>query len=136
MEIRFCAFLCQELKKSVEFHTKTALSVENTGTYLKYFGCKRDTVYVKNLLVGVKIRWKKLIRKVDEAGRLLQQALREVKRVTSMTSFLLYCIILLYSASRGAHQHCDYERSITSPSSFIQTWDLHCCQSKFRLCLL
>ena len=51
--------LCQELKKEVEFHNKTALSVENTGTYLKYFGCKRDTVYVKNLLVGVKIRWKK-----------------------------------------------------------------------------
>ena len=45
----------QELKKDVDFQSKIAQNVENTGTYLKYFGSKRDTVYVKNLLVGVKV---------------------------------------------------------------------------------
>ena len=56
-------------------------NLDRTGTYLKYFGRKQDTVYIKNLLISIKLRWKKLVRRVDEKGRLLQQAHKEDKRV-------------------------------------------------------
>ena len=56
-------------------------NLDRTGTYLKYFGRKQDTVYIKNLLISIKLRWKKLVRRADEKGRLLQQAYKEDKRV-------------------------------------------------------
>ena len=55
-------------------------NLDRTGTYLKYFGRKQDTVYIKNLLISIKLRWKKLVRRADEKGRLLQQAHKEDKR--------------------------------------------------------
>ena len=56
-------------------------NLDRTGTYLKYFGRKQDTVYIKNLLISIKLRWKKLVRRTDEKGRMLQQAHKEDKRV-------------------------------------------------------
>lgn len=56
--------------------------LDRTGTYLKYFGRKQDTIYIKNLLVGIRLRWKKLLRRTDERGRLLNQAFSEDKRVS------------------------------------------------------
>ena len=56
-------------------------TLDRTGTYLKQFGRKQDTIYVKNLLVGIRLRWKKILRRTDERGRLLQQAYKEDKRV-------------------------------------------------------
>lgn len=60
------------------------MSLDRTGSYLKYFGRKQDTIYIKNLLIGIRLRWKKLLRRTDERGRLLQQAYREDKRVSSL----------------------------------------------------
>lgn len=57
--------------------------LDRTGTYLKYFGRKQDTIYIKNLLVGIRLRWKKLLRRVDERGRYLKQAHKEDKRVSN-----------------------------------------------------
>jgi len=56
-------------------------NLDRTGTYLKYFGRKQDTVYIKNLLISIKLRWKKLVRRAGEKGRMLQQAYKEDKRV-------------------------------------------------------
>ena len=63
-------------------------NLDRTGTYLKYFGRKQDTVYIKNLLISIKLRWKKLVRRTDEKGRLLQQAYKEDKRVSTLTRSL------------------------------------------------
>jgi dystonin len=57
-------------------------TLDRTGTYLKYFGRKQDTIYIKNLLVGIRLRWKKLLRRTDERGRLFKQAYKEDKRVS------------------------------------------------------
>lgn len=58
------------------------MKLEAAGTYLRYFGRKQDTVYIRTLLISTKLRWKKLVRNVDERGRLLMQAYREDKRVS------------------------------------------------------
>ena len=65
-------------------------NLDRTGTYLKYFGRKQDTVYIKNLLISIKLRWKKLVRRADEKGRLLQQAYKEDKRVFCFVLFLIF----------------------------------------------
>ncbi|PVD38689.1 hypothetical protein C0Q70_01309 [Pomacea canaliculata] len=54
--------------------------LDKSGTFLKHFGRKQDTIFVKNLLVGIRLRWKKILRRTDERGRLLQQAFKEDKR--------------------------------------------------------
>ncbi|XP_067685972.1 microtubule-actin cross-linking factor 1, isoforms 6/7-like isoform X1 [Haliotis asinina] len=68
------------LKADLEAQAEKMLTLDRTGTYLKYFGRKQDTIYIKNLLVGIRLRWKKLLRRTDERGRLLQQAYKEDKR--------------------------------------------------------
>ena len=58
--------------------------LDRTGTYLKYFGHKQDTVTIKNALINIRMRWKGLVRRTDEKGRQLQQAFKEDKRVSGM----------------------------------------------------
>ena len=70
-------------RDDIEAHREVMQSLDRTGTYLKYFGRKQDTVYIKNLLISIKLRWKKLVRRAEEKGRLLQQAHKEDKRVSS-----------------------------------------------------
>ncbi|KAK6172103.1 hypothetical protein SNE40_018056 [Patella caerulea] len=68
------------LKSDLEAQAELMSTLDKSGTYLKYFGRKQDTIYIKNLLVGIRLRWKKLLRRADERGRLLQQAFKEDKR--------------------------------------------------------
>ncbi len=75
-------FLLQNFGEDIEAHREIMQNLDRTGTYLKYFGRKQDTVYIKNLLISIKLRWKKLVRRADEKGRLLQQAYKEDKRVS------------------------------------------------------
>ncbi|CAH1789990.1 unnamed protein product, partial [Owenia fusiformis] len=70
----------RSFKEDIEAHKQVMQNLDLTGTYLKYFGRKQDTVYIKNLLISIKLRWKKLVRRADERGRLLSQAYREDKR--------------------------------------------------------
>ncbi|XP_052234757.1 dystonin-like isoform X4 [Dreissena polymorpha] len=82
--------LVPKILKQIEDHNalKTELDsqvgkmhiLERTGTYLKHFGRKQDTIYIKNLLVGIRLRWKKLLRRTDERGRLFKTAYKEDKR--------------------------------------------------------
>lgn len=74
--------LLQNFKDDIEAHREIMQNLDRTGTYLKYFGRKQDTVYIKNLLISIKLRWKKLVWRADEKGRLLQQAYKEDKRVS------------------------------------------------------
>ncbi|ELT90303.1 hypothetical protein CAPTEDRAFT_205084 [Capitella teleta] len=70
----------KDFKVDIDGHREIMQNLDKTGTYLKYFGRKQDTVYIKNLLISIKLRWKKLVRRTDEKGRLLQQAYKEDKR--------------------------------------------------------
>jgi len=69
------------LKEELDAQIEKMHILDRTGTYLKYFGRKQDTIYIKNLLVGIRLRWKKLLRRTDERGRLFKQAYKEDKRV-------------------------------------------------------
>lgn len=71
----------QKLKAELDSQIERMHTLDRTGTYLKYFGRKQDTIYIKNLLVGIRLRWKKLLRRTDERGRLFKQAYKEDKRV-------------------------------------------------------
>ena len=73
----------QTFREDIDAHREIMQNLDRTGTYLKYFGRKQDTVYIKNLLISIKLRWKKLVRRAEEKGRLLQQALKEDKRVSA-----------------------------------------------------
>ena len=78
-------------------------TLDRTGTYLKYFGRKQDTIYIKNLLVGIRLRWKKLVRRTDERGRLFKQAYKEDKRVGSLTTDvnIMYIHVEYYAFRNG-----------------------------------
>jgi len=71
------------LRSDIERHSVEMKNVDHTGTYLKYFGSKQDTVYVRNRLSSTRLRWKRLLRRVDETNRRLDRALRDAKRVNS-----------------------------------------------------
>ena len=72
----------QAIREDMQAQSERMATLDRTGTYLKHFGRKQDTIYVKNLLVGIRLRWKKILRRTDERGRLLQQAYKEDKRVS------------------------------------------------------
>ncbi|XP_070185712.1 microtubule-actin cross-linking factor 1, isoforms 6/7-like isoform X4 [Littorina saxatilis] len=65
------------VRTDLQAQSERMATLDRTGTYLKHFGRKQDTIYVKNLLVGIRLRWKKILRRTDERGRLLQQACKE-----------------------------------------------------------
>ncbi|GAB1607826.1 dystonin isoform X7 [Argonauta hians] len=69
-----------DFKSDVQSYTPLMQKLERSGTYLKYFGRKQDTIYIKNLLVGIRLRWKKLLRRTDEREHLLQQCYHEDRR--------------------------------------------------------
>ena len=78
-------FIHQAIRADLQAQSERMATLDRTGTYLKHFGRKQDTIYVKNLLVGIRLRWKKILRRTDERGRLLQQAYKEDKRVSFVT---------------------------------------------------
>ncbi len=90
-------YLLQDFRQDIEAHREIMQNLDRTGTYLKYFGRKQDTVYIKNLLISIKLRWKKLVRRTDEKGRLLQQAYKEDKRVGLLE--LIICTAVIHSNS-------------------------------------
>ena len=75
-------FIKQQFREEVAGHQEVVARLERAGTFLRYFGRKQDSVYVRTLLMSTKLRWKKLITRVHEKGRALTQACREDKRVS------------------------------------------------------
>ena len=58
-----------------------AKGLDVSGTYIKYFGSRRDVVSVQGQLFDAKLRWKRLKVRTQEKGRHLQQAYRKSKQV-------------------------------------------------------
>ena len=78
----------QQFREEVAGHQEVMMRLERAGTFLRHFGRKQDSVYVRTLLMSTKLRWKKLVTKVDEKGRVLTQACREDKKASLFRQFL------------------------------------------------
>jgi len=77
----------QQFRESVLGHAEVLARLERAGTYLRYLARRQDSVHVRTLLVTTKLRWKKLVKRVDDKGRSLLQAYREDKRVSCVVFF-------------------------------------------------
>ena len=80
---------CQEFQDDVEAHKEIVDRLDRTGTYLKYYGAKHDAIVIRNQLLSIKLRWKRLLWKTEERGRLLTGAFKEDKRVSCGSSYLI-----------------------------------------------
>ncbi|XP_067934591.1 microtubule-actin cross-linking factor 1, isoforms 6/7-like isoform X2 [Watersipora subatra] len=70
----------RDFQEDVEAHKEIVGRLDRTGTYLKYYGAKHDAIVIRNQLLSIKLRWKRLLWKTEERGRLLNAAQKEDKR--------------------------------------------------------
>ena len=87
----------QSLEEDVQGHQEMAKDLDVSGTYIKYFGGKRDVVAVQGKLFDAKLRWKRLKVRSNEKGRHLQQAYRKSKKV--ICCFSVYSVLLVIVAN-------------------------------------
>ncbi|XP_054239838.1 dystonin isoform X3 [Indicator indicator] len=64
----------------VNSHRDQILELDKTGTHLKYFSQKQDVVLIKNLLISVQSRWEKVVQRLVERGRALDDARKRAKQ--------------------------------------------------------
>lgn len=65
----------------VNSHREQIIELDKTGTHLKYFSQKQDVVLIKNLLISVQSRWEKVVQRLVERGRSLDDARKRAKQV-------------------------------------------------------
>lgn len=65
----------------VNSHRDQIIELDKTGTHLKYFSQKQDVVLIKNLLISVQSRWEKVVQRLVERGRALDDARKRAKQV-------------------------------------------------------
>ena len=65
----------------VNSHREQIIELDKTGTHLKYFSQKQDVVLIKNLLISVQSRWEKVVQRLVERGRSLDEARKRAKQV-------------------------------------------------------
>ncbi|XP_048661519.1 dystonin isoform X30 [Marmota marmota marmota] len=64
----------------VNSHREQIIELDKTGTHLKYFSQKQDVVLIKNLLISVQSRWEKVVQRLVERGRSLDEARKRAKQ--------------------------------------------------------
>ncbi|XP_033368897.1 dystonin isoform X14 [Parus major] len=64
----------------VNSHRDQIIELDKTGTHLKYFSQKQDVVLIKNLLISVQSRWEKVVQRLVERGRALDDARKRAKQ--------------------------------------------------------
>ncbi|NWY93899.1 DYST protein, partial [Loxia curvirostra] len=64
----------------VNSHRDQVIELDKTGTHLKYFSQKQDVVLIKNLLISVQSRWEKVVQRLVERGRALDDARKRAKQ--------------------------------------------------------
>ncbi|XP_068793530.1 dystonin isoform X22 [Struthio camelus] len=64
----------------VNSHRDQIVELDKTGTHLKYFSQKQDVVLIKNLLISVQSRWEKVVQRLVERGRALDDARKRAKQ--------------------------------------------------------
>lgn len=68
----------------VNSHREQIIELDKTGTHLKYFSQKQDVVLIKNLLISVQSRWEKVVQRLVERGRSLDDARKRAKQVRNL----------------------------------------------------
>ena len=56
-------------------------NLQERAALLKYFSQKQDLILIRNLVVNVEQRWQKLLSKVAQRSRRLQNCYQEAKQV-------------------------------------------------------
>lgn len=74
-------FLGKVFANEVNSHREQIIELDKTGTHLKYFSQKQDVVLIKNLLISVQSRWEKVVQRLVERGRSLDDARKRAKQV-------------------------------------------------------
>ncbi|XP_040105139.1 dystonin isoform X16 [Oryx dammah] len=73
----------------VNSHREQIVELDKTGTHLKYFSQKQDVVLIKNLLISVQSRWEKVVQRLVERGRSLDEARKRAKQFHDAWSKLM-----------------------------------------------
>ncbi|XP_021114851.1 dystonin [Heterocephalus glaber] len=73
----------------VNSHREQIIELDKTGTHLKYFSQKQDVVLIKNLLISVQNRWEKVVQRLVERGRSLDDARKRAKQFHEAWSKLM-----------------------------------------------
>ncbi|XP_054990231.1 dystonin isoform X8 [Sorex araneus] len=73
----------------VNSHREQIVELDKTGTHLKYFSQKQDVVLIKNLLISVQSRWEKVVQRLVERGRSLDEARKRAKQFYEAWSKLM-----------------------------------------------
>ncbi|XP_010616207.1 dystonin isoform X15 [Fukomys damarensis] len=73
----------------VNSHREQIIDLDKTGTHLKYFSQKQDVVLIKNLLISVQNRWEKVVQRLVERGRSLDDARKRAKQFHEAWSKLM-----------------------------------------------
>ncbi|XP_029337518.1 dystonin isoform X3 [Mus caroli] len=73
----------------VNSHREQIIELDKTGTHLKYFSQKQDVVLIKNLLISVQSRWEKVVQRLVERGRSLDEARKRAKQFHEAWSKLM-----------------------------------------------
>lgn len=75
--------LCfQALQKDISKQREVLVSLDKTGTHLKYFSEKQDVIIIRNLLSSVQHRWEKIVSRSAERTRHLERGYKEAKQVS------------------------------------------------------
>lgn len=75
------SFFRKVFANEVNAHRDQIIELDKTGTHLKYFSQKQDVVLIKNLLISVQSRWEKVVQRLVERGRSLDDARKRAKQV-------------------------------------------------------
>ncbi|XP_056670305.1 dystonin isoform X37 [Monodelphis domestica] len=73
----------------VNSHRDQVIELDKNGTHLKYFSQKQDVVIIKNLLISVQSRWEKVVQRLVERGRALDEARKRAKQFHEAWSKLM-----------------------------------------------
>ncbi|XP_051060317.1 dystonin isoform X3 [Phodopus roborovskii] len=73
----------------VNSHREQIIELDKAGTHLKYFSQKQDVVIIKNLLISVQSRWEKVVQRLVERGRSLDDARKRAKQFHEAWSKLM-----------------------------------------------
>uniref|UniRef100_A0A8B9SE75 Dystonin n=1 Tax=Apteryx owenii TaxID=8824 RepID=A0A8B9SE75_APTOW len=74
------SFFSKVFATEVNSHRDQIIELDKTGTHLKYFSQKQDVVLIKNLLISVQSRWEKVVQRLVERGRALDDARKRAKQ--------------------------------------------------------
>ncbi|XP_074009915.1 dystonin isoform X4 [Numenius arquata] len=64
----------------VNSHRDQIIELDKTGTHLKYFSQKQDVVLIKNQLIIAQSRWEKVVQRLAERERALDDARKRAKK--------------------------------------------------------